>query len=200
MTPRVTDLADFVIRHGHTAEAVLGWDAQGRLPEGLTGEEQAAIRGVVPHLDAVWLGLLTACRAAVWQRAGRHAAAAALTARPAKGPTLRRDRGVVFRVVPDRVHAGIKLAAWGEPEIHLWGWIWAARDDQAAVHDAVAAVPTDLPWQKGDHGNLFRSLHVPRAGERFDDIGARVAEASWPALAAAYEAAVAGRAGEGSGR
>lgn len=69
------------------------------------------------------------------------------------------------------------LTAWGAPTYRLYLWIWVHPAARPRLAEAGRPVPDTLDY--AEPGPYARALRAPYEGERYTEIGARVADALW---------------------
>jgi hypothetical protein len=179
MAETVSKLAAFVFAHGEMASEILfrDIDEDGEVP-GVLPEEREVMERVEPMLRATWIGILSACREAVWKRAAGHPTE--LTLRTSKTqPNKMFENDAVKMPLVDNGCAwcGVELAAWGEPTYNLYVWVWTSPRFRP---EAEAAVRGLLPgmWRNEKESFLI-TLDAPHQGDAYQDVGERVAEVLW---------------------
>jgi len=178
MADTVSKLAAFVFENGAMADEIVFRDVEeeGEIP-GLLPEEREAMDRATPLLRATWIGILSACRQAVWNLAAGHPTEEALRSGKTQPNKMWEKRRVVMPLVPGRANCGVALQTWGEPNYHLYVWVWTQVRPRPAAEGAVASL-NPPPW-RNEHGSFLMTLDGPREGEGYDEIGRRVAEALW---------------------
>jgi hypothetical protein len=193
MADTVSKLAAFVFKNGPIAEEILFRDVEeeGEIP-GLLPEEREAMDRAEPLLRETWVGILTACREAVWATASGHPAAEVLRTRKTRASTIWDREEVHMPLVPSRVNLGIALSHWGAPEYHVHVWVWTQVELRPLAEAAIAGLEP-APW-RNEYGSLLLTLDTPREGESFTGIGERAAKALWGLARPIADAIAAGRA------
>jgi hypothetical protein len=189
MSDRVSKLAAFVFQHGELASEILFRDLDdvGELP-GIGAEEREAMNRVEPHLRETWIGVLSACRSAMWQRAKDHQALSSTMATGKTQDGKMWENGYVQLPLVDGWAAwcGVSLEPWGEPRYHLFAWVYTRARHRAAAEAAIAGKFPAM-WRQ-ENGNFVLTLAAPAEGETYAAVGARVADALWPLASAIGDA------------
>lgn len=173
----VLDVAAFVFKNGAIAEELLFGDDLYRLD--LTEAQLAALDGVQAHLEATWVGLLTACRARFWELSEGHACASTVRTARKRPATIWREKAVGWPLVARagwEATCGVSLQVWGGTDHYgLYAWCWTQRKHVAAVSDAVE----QLAGVKGHDARHWIDLGIPEEGQTFDAIADRAASELW---------------------
>ena len=179
MPETVSKLAAFVFAHGVMAAEILfrDVDEEGEIP-GLLAEEREAMERATPQLRETWVGILTACRQAIWKRATGHSAEEALRSLRTRPTTMWKNEEVKMPLVAGgRAECGAVLCHWDAAEYHLHVWVWTQVRHRATAESVIAGLEP-APW-RNETGAFLITLDPPQAGESFDDIADRVANALW---------------------
>lgn len=182
MPVTVSKIAAFVFKNGAMAKQILfydqGNDGDGDLP-GLLPEERKALSAVEPELNATWVSLLTACRAALWRRAAGHSTEPSLRSKATRPGTMWTKGEVKMPLLPNgAAWCGIALEVWGTSTTYqLHAWVWTQPTHRSAAATAIAGV-TPAPWQN-IYGSYLISMKTPEAGDNIEALGEAAAEALW---------------------
>lgn len=198
MNDQVSKIAAFVFQHGELASEILmrNLDDDGEIP-GIQPEEREAMERMIPHLRDTWIGILTECRKALWERSKGHASAAVMLTGKTQDEKMWENGAVQLPIVEGwSASCGVTLEPWGEAKYHLYVWVWTRARHRPAAESAIAS-HTPAPW-RSESGNFHLTLPAPDEGETFQAVGARVADALWPLAAKIADAVRADKARIGS--
>jgi hypothetical protein len=179
MADAVGRIPAFVYGQGALAEEIIfrDIDAHGEVP-GITPSERRAMAAAAPTVKETTRAVLAACREALWRRAANHPCSEALRKRPTADTVMADEGEVHLPLTPDGTAlCGIALTAWGEPTYRLYLWIWVHPAARPRLAEAGRPVPETLDY--AEPGAYTRTLDAPHEGERYTEIGARVADALW---------------------
>ncbi len=192
MADPVSKLAAFVFENGPIADEILFRDVEeeGEIP-GLLTEEREAMQRAMPMLRGTWVGILTACREALWVEAAGHPALEALQSRKNWPKTIWKRREVHMPLVPGKAAVGVALKHWGAAEYHLYIWVWTQVEVRALAEAALEGIEP-APW-RNEYGSFLLTLDGPKEGESFAEIGKRTATALWKLARPAADAILPGR-------
>jgi hypothetical protein len=171
---RVSDIFGFVLEHGPLADEILF--SEPPLP-GLTEAEREAIAKVQRHLEQSWIGLLSACREALWAVAAGHPCAEAMQQQRVRPLAMYERRSFHVWLVSGQALCCAGLDSWGRPHHHVRVWVWTRANHHPLAERAVAGL--ELPVWRNENRSFVLDLDTPKAGERFADIGQQTAEALW---------------------
>lgn len=190
MTDTVSKLAAFVFKHGDMAQEVLFRDVEddGEIP-GITAEERDAMSRAEPLLRETWIGILTACRQALWDVAADHPCAASMKTRKTQRNKMFENDEFQVPLVPGKATAGVTLEPWGADEYKLHVWCWTQAKYRKTAEAAVAGLGVQ-PW-RNDSGSFLLTLDGPHEDEAYSDIGKRVAAPLWAMARPVAEAVMA---------
>jgi hypothetical protein len=173
----VSDTFAFVLGHGATADEILFHDDDDGPIPGLTEEEREAIAGIEPHLEASWIGVLTACREAFWREANGHAVEAATKTRKTQRAKMFEHEEVNVPLIAGAVTSGFALSHWGHDVYKLHVWVHVKTTFTKGAEEAVAGLQPHL-W-RNKHGSFIVSLEAPAAGQSFVQVGEQAAGVLW---------------------
>lgn len=179
MIDHVSEVFGFVLQNGTIAEEILlhDEDEDGPLP-GLTDEEREIIDSIEPHLEESWIGLLSACREALWKLGAGHHTAAAMRTRKTRNSTMYSNEEVHVPLFNDgRVATGVALKTWGADQFHVFVWVWTKKEHRKLAQEVVDGL--DLPVWRNEYGSFLLTLATPVVGQSFEEIGRTTAEKLW---------------------
>lgn len=182
---RITPLDAFVFQHGDTALELLlhGPHDDGEIP-GVTPDERAAMAAIEPRLRHTWVGMLSACRDAIWHEArGDKNAQAAMEKSWNRPKTIWQRRHVAMTLWHRRASLGVSLADWGQGHLQLWPWVWVDAEYHAAVDLKLNGLDHPALWTRNPrdkNGTYLLNPVVPQVGDAWTDLAAEVARRVWP--------------------
>ena len=175
MADAISDVAAFVIRNGAMAEALLFGD---EIP-GLTVTERDALNRVESHLEQTWVGLLDACREALWVQAKGHRLRRMMGRSRNRKSTIWNNEEVACPLVLRtswEASCGISLKVWeGDPRFILRTWCWTQARHRQTARDATRGVE-GVRWNGSSHWSV---VQVPAEGDRYADLAEKAAANLW---------------------
>ncbi len=172
----ISEAVALVFAHGDRGEALLWREYERFEPEPAVAEpELAALTAAVPLAEEAIGDILSAARRNLIELAASHPCGE--TMRRARPSSLRRTSGFIIPVIRDRMNLGVRVFAWGEPRILVWGRLYV--DEEAHKRVMAAACRVDPNARPFASVKVSVRLVEPAAGDRIEDVGQRAAIKLW---------------------